>query len=181
MELLGKDGTDGKGIQKTGYSHEMIADFILANPRCTQKEIGERFGYTQAWVSQILSSDSFRSFFSERRGQLLDPIVMASLEDMMSGVMRQSLGIVQEKLVEDAKVKKTDLAVKMIELGSRAAGYGARSAQVQVNNYVALIPPKANDAQGWLEQMGKPMQTVTVDDVLHIPDLPVTVENGDGS
>lgn len=180
MELLGKDGTDGKGIQKVGYSHEMLADYILMNPRCTQKEIGEVFGYTQAWVSQILSSDSFRSFFAERRGEVVDPLVMASLEDMMGGVMRQSLGIVAEKLADDAKAKKTDLAVKMIELGSRAAGYGARSAQVQVNNYVALIPPKANDAQGWLEQMGRTHQTITVDDVLHIPDLPEKeVSNGD--
>lgn len=169
----------GYEIQKLKYSHEMMVDYILAHPRATLVEIGKAFDYGPQWVGQIISSDAFRSLYAERKKEFVDPLVAASVEDMMGGVLRQSLGIVQEKLVEDAKLKKTDLAVKMIELGSRAAGYGARQATVQVNNYVAMIPQKATDAQDWLQQMGRPVETVTVDQ-LFIPDLPQGAEVDSG-
>lgn len=152
-------------IQKVSYTHEAMADYIIANPRASQGELAKAIGYTQAWVSQILSSDSFRAFFAKRKGDLVDPIIIASVDDLMNGVQRQALDMVAQQLEADSKVAgKTALAVKMLEIGQRAAGYGARQASVQVNNYVALIPQKSASALDWLQETGRaPIEPITVD------------------
>lgn len=49
------------------YRYEAIIDYMLANPNMKQGEIARELGYTQAWFSQIVTSDGFRSRYSARR------------------------------------------------------------------------------------------------------------------
>jgi hypothetical protein len=156
----------GYQLQKMKYSHEAMADLIIANPSIKQREIAQTFDMTEGWISQVINSDTFRAFFAKRKGDLVDPLVVASIEEQLDASMRTSLGILQAELEDPTKVKgKTELAMKMLEMGQRAKGYGARpGAQVQVNTFVAVVPAKAVSGEDWLEQTGRPAQApITVD------------------
>jgi hypothetical protein len=128
-----------------------MIDFLIANPWASNKQIAERFGYSEAWVSVIFNSEAFRERLAERREDIVDPFLRTTLEDRMKSVLDLSLEVLQEKLRE---TRNGNLAVRVLEHGSRALGYGARAAPapVQVATYVAVVPAKALGARQWVEE-----------------------------
>lgn len=139
----------GNAIDKVGYTHDKMVDLIVANPHVKQADLAKYFGYTQAWVSRVIRSDAFRERVAARRDELVDPLILQSLEQRFQALVDQSLEILQEQL--QAK-PNADLALRAADLGSRALGYGARSAGVQVNQqFVVHMPPKSASTQEWLD------------------------------
>ena len=116
-------GMQRGGVAKTNYTHEAMADIILANPAVTQNELALHFGYTAGWISQVISSDSFQSFVAERKDKILDPLLRGAIEESMRGLVLQSIQRLREKL--DAN-PSDQLALEVLKNGSRALGYGAR-------------------------------------------------------
>jgi len=147
-------GQVGNAIEKVGYSHDAMIDLLVANPRITQNAIASYFGYTPPWVSRIMSSDAFKRRLSERRTELVDPVIIASVEEMFEGLVRQGVEVVQTSLTANPDPQ---VALKAIEIGSRGlgvGGFGQKAAQVQVNTqFVVEVPAKAPDSGGWLEQV----------------------------
>lgn len=139
------------GIQKVRYTHEDMIDFILANPGVAQVEIARRYGYTQGWVSRIISSDAFRAMYARRRDEVVDPVVLQEVEERFRALTLRSLDVVMEKLEANPTL---DGGLKALEIASRAQGYGvAKGAQVQVNqNFVVALPEKAGNAADWLNE-----------------------------
>jgi hypothetical protein len=138
-------------IEKVGITHDQIIDFLIANPGASQGEVARHFGYTQPWMSVIFNSEAFRERLAERREAIVDPFLRTTLEDRMKSVLDLSLEVLQEKLRE---TRNGNLAVRVLEHGSRALGYGARQtpAPVQVATYVAVVPAKALGARQWVEE-----------------------------
>ena len=59
----------------------------------------------------------------------------------------QSIEILEEKLNQ---TRNPDLAVKVFELSTKAAGFGARKENVAVQNqFVVHLPPKVSDPHAW--------------------------------
>lgn len=139
----------GNAVATVSYTHEKMVDLIVANPHIRQADLARHFGYTQAWVSRVIRSDAFRERMAARREELVDPLVLQSLEQRFQALVDQSLEILQEQL--QAK-PSADLALRAADLGARALGYGARAAGVQVNQqFVVHMPQKAASTQEWLE------------------------------
>jgi len=139
-------------IAKTSYTHEDIIDLILQNPAITQREIAKEYGYTEAWVSIIINSDAFQARLAERKAQLVDPIITATLEDRFKGLANLSLNILEEKLEAG---RSAELALKALEISTKAAGFGANSAKVAVQqNFVIQVPTKSADAETWAATYG---------------------------
>jgi hypothetical protein len=138
-------------IQKTAYSHEAMIDLIIANPRITQNQLASEFGYSVGWVSRVMGSDAFQAALARRRDEVTDPFIIASLEEKFKGLVNQSVEILMNKL--DA-TQSADLAIKTLDLGSKALGFGAREKnQTNVqNNFVVQLPPKAINATDWAER-----------------------------
>lgn len=111
------------GVAKVNYTHEALADLILANPAVTQNELAGHFGYTAGWVSQVIASDSFQSFLAERKDKIIDPLLRGAIEESMKGLVLQSMARLREKL--DAN-PSDQLALEVLKNSSRALGYGAR-------------------------------------------------------
>ena len=147
------DSTREKGqyqLKKTSYSHEALADVILAQPQLGNRELARIFGKTPTWVSYVKNSGAFRAYISERKEEMVDPVLSQTIDDRLNGMAMQSMDVLMEKL---NSVEVSDsLAIECMKLSTRALGYGLRDTGVQVNNnFVVALPTKSNDAKAWAE------------------------------
>ncbi len=155
FELRNKIYDPTKSIAKVNYSHDAMIDLIIANPGLNQGELARTFGYTEGWVSQVMSSDAFKERLAERKKQLVDPSIVASIEERFEAVARLSLERLKEKL-ERSAAPTLDTIMAGANLASRALGYGARpDPRAQVNvavQTVVHVPAKARDSDEWQAQ-----------------------------
>lgn len=153
-----QDDYSGNRLKRVHYSHEAMIDVIINEPTITQNELAERFGRSKSWISIVMGSDAFQAALAKRRDDLMDPEFVASIEDRLKGLAQQSLKIIAEKLDASSNV---DLAVKGLELATKALGFGARgpASQTNINNYVVALPPKAANAADWAAQHAGPLKS----------------------
>ncbi len=84
---------------------------------------------------------------AERKAELVDPAIVASIEKRLEGLARLSMGIVIEKLEAS---RSPALAMEALELSMKSLGYGAKMPQApQQNNFVVVLPAKAADSASW--------------------------------
>lgn len=113
-------------IQKLSYTHDALIDLRIANPIMSQNELAAHFGYTPSWISQVMTSDAFQTRLAERKLELVDPLIRASIEEGFKGLANRSLEILKEKMNRAADDIPDQLALRTFELATRAAGYGAK-------------------------------------------------------
>lgn len=137
----------GNRLQKVRYSHEAMIDVLLTEPTITQAELARRFERSQSWISIVMGSDAFQGALAKRRDDVMNPEIIASLEDRYRGLADQSLRILSEKLEAS---RNPDLALKSLEISGKALGFGARSSgPTQNNQFVIHLPVKSVDAASW--------------------------------
>lgn len=141
-------GDGALAIQKVRYSHDAMIDLILANPAISQNQLAAHFGYTPGWVSQVMASDAWKARLEARRAEIVDPTLVAAVEERFEGLVRESQRIVMEKLQANPT---GDFALKVLEVSGKALGYGAGAKQQigEQNNYVVMLPARAKDAGEW--------------------------------
>lgn len=123
-----------RGIATVKYTHDAMIDLIIQCPSISQNDLAKHFGYTASWVSQIIASDSFQSKLAERREQLVDPLLRTTVEENFKALVLRSQEILMEKLNGPSHMIPDQLALRTMELASRAAGYGARDQAPAVTN-----------------------------------------------
>jgi hypothetical protein len=137
-------------IARVNYSHDAMIDLLIANPSITQNALAKHFGYSVAWVSRIRNSDAFLARLAERKEDLVDPTILLTIDERFKAMASASMEIVQRKLEETPNF---DQAIVALELSSKALGYGARQANVNVQqNFVVAMPSKAPTTQAWVEK-----------------------------
>lgn len=109
-------------IQKVSYTHDAMIDLIIAHPMMSQGERASHFGYTQAWVSIIESSDAFRARLEARKEELVDPTIRATIEERFRALATKSLEVLQKKL-ESPNVSD-NLAIQAASLAAKSLGLG---------------------------------------------------------
>lgn len=114
-------------IQKIRYSHDAMIDQIIRRPDVSQGELAELFGYTQGWVSQVMSTDMFKARLEARKGELVDPTIRMTLNERFEAVARRSLDLLQEKLSNPASAVPDNLVLRAVELSSKALGVGGNA------------------------------------------------------
>lgn len=124
-------------IVKVRYTHEAMIDLIISNPAISQNEIAAHFGYSPSWISTVMCSDAFKVRLEERRAEIVDPFIQASIKERFEGLVNRSLEILAEKLNKPSHQIPDQLVLRTLEIGSRASGYGAQ-APVQVNVHTHL-------------------------------------------
>lgn len=118
-------------LKKVSYTHDAMIDLIIENPAIMQGDLAKAFGYTQAWVSNIIASDAFQARLAERRDELTDPSIRATIEERFKALVLRSFEIVQEKLARPAHLIPDNFALRTMELSTKALGYGASKEIVQ--------------------------------------------------
>lgn len=82
-------------IARLSTSHEMLMNWLVLNPEKSQRECADHFGYTQAWVSQIVHSDIFQHALKEK--QLAIGLRVA---DSIPARLRKAADIALDKLTD---------------------------------------------------------------------------------
>ena len=120
--------TNKQMIEKVSYTHQDMADFILANPAVSQNDLALRYGYRPHTISVIKNSDAFQVYLATRRAEIVDPVLTATVEDRMRAVTVRSLEVLQEKLEMPAHQVSDELALRAAQMGSKALGMGIAAA-----------------------------------------------------
>jgi hypothetical protein len=138
-------------LKKLSYTHDALIDMIIQNPAVSQAWLAAQFGYTQSWISQVVNSDAFRERLAERKEDVVDPVLRMTLEERIRGAVDISLQVIMDKVT--AGGGNINAAIRVLEHGSRALGYGAQKLNVNVNatTYVAVVPAKSLDSASWAE------------------------------
>lgn len=169
-------------IQKVRYTHDAMIDIILANPSIKQRELAEMFGYTEAWVSTVICSDSFQARLSVRRTDTVGNSILMNFNERMRRMAFKSLKRVEDEL-EKNMACDVDVALDALKVAAKGFGFG-NGPQVQVNQqnnttqYVVQMPGKATSAKAWAEAYGATdggMLAETASSVA-VPPLPPTLE-----
>jgi hypothetical protein len=131
-------------IRKLSYTHDALIDMIIAHPEFSQGQLANHFGYTQAWLSQVMASDAFKSKLAERKDALVDPILRLQIEERFKALVERSFEILMEKISVPASQVPDQLALRTFEIASRAAGFGARQ----------VVPPGDINVEVHLNTLG---------------------------
>ena len=135
-------------IQRVSYSHDAMIDLIISAPGAKQGDIAKHFGYTEAWVSRIMNSDAFQARLAERKTELVDPVLVASIEEKLRALASKSLDVVIDRLTLSPTLEG---GLKALEVTTKALGYGARQGNLNVQqNFVVALPQKAASAAEWM-------------------------------
>lgn len=163
-------------IERVKYTHDALIDVIIQNPTIKQKDLAEHFGYTQAWLSRIMNSDAFLARLAERKKDIVDPSLTLSVEEKLRALADKSLDVVMEKLELS---RSPDLGIKALEMTTKALGYGARPANVAIQqNFVVPMPQKAPSADAWAQKYaGGGLEAGPQKALPQDPPTPTTIEN----
>jgi transcriptional regulator with XRE-family HTH domain len=123
-----------QAIQKINYSHDGMINLIICHRGITQNQIAQHFGYSASWVSQVMSSDAFQARLAERAAEIEDPTIRATVEEGLKGLIARSVEIIKEKLKAEPANIPDNLAIRTLELSTRALGMGAKAPTVVINN-----------------------------------------------
>lgn len=134
-------------IATLSHRHVAIVDYLLAHPQIRLGEVAQHFGYTQAWLSQIIHSDAFQNMLKEKEGAIFHHTVMPLREKMLA-----TAHIAMDKLVDmlpgsiDIREVQSvgDSMLDRLGFGSKPVGAGASGTTNIQNN---MIFPNANTAE----------------------------------
>jgi hypothetical protein len=125
-EMLGElEGASRQAVAKMRYSHTDMIDFILANPGVSQNALASRYGYSVGWVSQVMSSDAWQSAMAARRDEVVDPVLVATVDERFRALTNRSLDRLMEKL--DQPQVSDQVVLRAVELGAKAMGVGGNA------------------------------------------------------
>lgn len=112
------------GIRHLRYSHEDCIDRIISQPGIQQQELAMLYGVTDAWMSIVMNCDLFKAKLAERRAELIDPELTATLNEHYGALARRSVMVLMEKLHQPIEKISDKLALEAASLGARATGMG---------------------------------------------------------
>lgn len=138
-------------IAKISYTHDGLIDEIIRNPHASQGQLAALFGFTAGWISQVIASDIFQARLAERKDEIIDPVIKATVEERLKGLVLQSIEKLKQKL--ESPVATDDLALGILNSASKALGYGAKAAPTINQNFVVQIPGKASSSEEWAARM----------------------------
>jgi len=122
-----------KGPKVLTNVHRAMADTILARPDITMAELGEQYNLSASWTNLIVNSVAFKRYIEKRRDEIVNPIIIASTQERLEAVTNRALDVIHEKLSKNADQVSDNLALRALELSSKAMGLGqAKAATVVV-------------------------------------------------
>ena len=170
-------------LKKVHYTHDALIDAIIANPEIRQRELAEIFGFTEAWISTVVCSDSFQARLAVRRNDLVGSSLLLNFNERMKRMALKSLDRLESEL--DKKMAcDVNVALEGLKIAAKGFGFG-NAAQVNLNqnqttqqNFVVQLPGKAASAREWAEAYGAKeggLQATTPTSIA-VPPLPPAIE-----
>lgn len=139
-------------IQRTHYWHDAIIDEIIRNPAISQVDLAKAFGFSSTWMSICINSDAFQSSLADRKAELTDPKLRASINERLEGLAKGALDRIIAKVDSGLSIKDADL-IQMAKLGVGDKNTRAPGPVIQNNLYVVHTPPPAKNSKDWIENV----------------------------
>lgn len=127
-------------LKNVRYSHEAMADMLIADPTISQNSIAAHFGRTPTWISIVINSDAFQSYYAARKAEVVDPELIATVRERFQALTVRSLQVLQEKLTRPADQIPDNLALKAAELGAKGLGIGGNAPPPAAPNPAEYLP-----------------------------------------
>lgn len=136
-------------VQKVGWWHERLADWMLANPELTLGDAAQHFQCSRSHLSIIKNSDAFRIYWATRSGDYSNALTERSV-DILVGIKEKTAAVTEMALDELARrldtageVMSMDHLLDISKMGHKALGYTAQANQqsptVNVNIATGLV------------------------------------------
>lgn len=139
-------------IKRTHYWHDAIIDEIIRDPAISQNELAQMFGFTATWMSICINSDAFQNSLAERKAELTDPKLRASIQERLEGLAKGALDRIIAKVDSGLPIRDSDL-IQMAKLGVGDKNTRATTPLIQNNLYVVHTPPPAKNSKEWIENV----------------------------
>lgn len=136
-------------LAKVRYTHDAMIDLVISDPWISQDKIAAHFGYTPGWISQVFTSDVFQARLAERKSELVDPAIRATIEENIKALAFQSMAVLRKKL---EAAPTDDLALGVANIAIKALGYGAKQAPTIQQQFVIQAPGKAPSSEAWITE-----------------------------
>lgn len=144
--VVGQANRGRGGVAKLRYTHEDCIDRILASPGIHQNDLAQLYGVTPAWMSIVINCDAFKVKLAERKAELVDPILAASLNERFGALAARSVEVLLEKLSKPVNEISDKLALEAASLGARATGQGvAPTPAVNATDHLAALAHRLVD------------------------------------
>ena len=136
-------------IARLRYTHDAVIDEILMRPEVSQNELARMFGFSVGWMSICINSDAFQNRLKERKAELTDPAIRATINERLDAVAKVALDKILDRLDNPAaNIKNADL-IQMAKLGVGDKNTRAVAAPTQ-NLDVVQLPAQAPTAEAWV-------------------------------
>lgn len=104
------------------YTPELMVALIIAQPDYTHAQYAAHFGRTPSWFASVLASEKFQAALAERKDEIPDPAITASMDERFKALAMRSLFVIQSKL---DKPDVSDMVVlEAAKIGVKALGLG---------------------------------------------------------
>jgi hypothetical protein len=164
-------------IERVRYTHDAMIDEILVDPAISQGELARRFGFSQAWISIVINSDSFQARLAERKGTLVDPKITARVEERLESLAKRALDRLLERVESSVPLKPMEL-VAMAKLGAGDRANRPAAAPQTNNLYVFTAPAVPDNSAKWLASSSRPAPPGVVAEAVFV-DRGLTASAGD--
>lgn len=140
--------------------YSSIADFRLANPGCTNKQVAEHLQKAENTISAIVSTDLYREYEAQRR-QAWRERNENVLREKLTGVTILALDSAAAQLKKKGDQVPLTLARDLIETGLDRLGFGPQPApSVVVNNGVQVNAPAGAVSVALLDEARSALRAV---------------------
>jgi hypothetical protein len=139
---------DKPGLSHVHYWHDAFIEAIVANPLISQGDLARLCGYSESWVSIMVNTDAFKNRLAERKAEISDPILRASVKERVEAAAKRSLDKLIERMDANAPMKTNEL-IAIAKLGVEGAP-APINPFAQTNNYIVQLPPVAQTSAQWL-------------------------------
>lgn len=147
-KLVALDSLRPQRITGRTLAYDELITMLLANPFRTQREIAAETGYTESWLSRIISSDLFQTKLAERLNDTVEPerrsavaARFGEIRDRARASLSRTLALIEERLDRPAAELDPKEVLEDGKFLAQIAGYGAKDTgqpPVQVNMNVHL-------------------------------------------
>lgn len=139
-------------VQKVGWWHERLADWMIANPHRHLKEAAKEFDVSPVTIYLIKNSDAFAIYWATRSGDFSEALKNKAIDhttavmEKTAAVTDQALDALSERLDKQAEVMPIGQLIDISNMGLKALGYKAAKnapagAGVQIN--LGMVDPVA--------------------------------------
>lgn len=138
-------------IQSIRYRHEAIARWLLANPHRLLRECAQELGFTQAWLSSVINSDTFRVYMRQLSKEA-DSLVIYDIPAKLRGLASMSIDALTEQMeatlaagvtAGDREFVKSTAEMALHKLGYAPQSRVQPSGTTNIQNNVFMVDAEA--------------------------------------